>query len=474
MPPNLILIVLDAARADHFEPYGAPAGSTPTVADLARSGSHVRHAYAAGSWTIPSHAALFTGLLPRDAGLARAPGGTPQSCKPRLEELRGRLLPEVLRRAGYETRAISANGWLTPASGFATGFERFELVDPSRSLSAGSPGARNAAVAMWEGWRARVDDGARAAGALLEGWMREPRRRPFFWFVNLVEAHSPYLPPAPYNDLPALQRIRAAREARRYLNLSMMWRASLGQLELPAGAVERMRRLYASSIRSLDDWIARALEGLQETKLLDETLVIVTADHGENLGENGMLGHAFSLDERLLRVPLVSAGPVTLADDEVLSLAAVPNRLGRALDLDGHPWEEPLPGGVAAAQFDPPTGPDDPRNQTLLDRWRVTDPLGELKERFTTPLTCATDGSKKLLATGERVELIDLEEDPLERRPLPVELPLGAQLSDLSNALEGARRTGRDSPSSGGGGPPEDIDEQVSDLEERMRLLGYL
>ena len=427
-------------------------------------------AYAAGSWTVPSHAALFTGLLPRAAGLPRAPEGTPASCRPRLLSLRDRLLPEVLRRAGYETRALSTNAWLLPESGFDTGFERFELIDPSRDLDFGSPGHRHAARALVEALQARVDDGAEEARERLRAWTGEKRDRPFFWFVNLVEAHSPYLPPKPYNPLGPRSRMRAASEARRYLSLNSVWQASLGLLDVPPEVIERMRALYAAAIRQLDAWVGDTLEALDKAGALDDTLVILTADHGENLGESGMLGHSFSLDERLLRVPLVTAGPVDLADDELLSLASVPNRLGASLELSSHPWDDPLDEGVAVAQFDPPTGPDDPRNQVALNRWGVEDPDGDIVRSFTSKLTCATDGRTKLLARDETLELIDLHVDPLEEHSRLVE-SAPPDIEHLARALaeaENAPVTSDDALS-----PAEPTDE-IEDLEKRMRLLGYL
>lgn len=469
MPPNVLLIVLDAARADHFEPYGAPAGSTPVIADLARAGSHVPHAYAAASWTVPSHAALFSGLLPRAAGLSRAPERTPQSCRPTLEALAERLLPEVLHRVGYETRALSTNAWLLPGSGFDTGFERFELVDPGRHLAVAAKGRRNAVRALLEGLRARVDDGAAAAGQVLRRWMDEPHERPFFWFVNLVEAHSPYLPPKPFNDLGPAERVRAALDARRYLTLDAVWRASLGQLDVPDDVLERMRHLYAASIRSLDAWVGDVLDGLERARLLDDTLVVVTADHGENLGESGMLGHAFSLDERLLRVPLVSAGPVELGGGEVFSLVSLPSRLGDALAIPEHPWEDPLPEGVAVAQFDPPTAEDDSRNKLLLDLWGVDDPDGSLTERLTSELTAASDGTLKLVRRGDSEELYDLAADPLERHPLAATEAPAEPVVRLRAALD--QGSGRAAPATASS---QSADEEVGDLEERMRLLGYL
>ena len=127
--------------------------------------------------------------------------------------------------------------------------------------------------------------------------------------MNLVECHSPYLPPWPYDDLGPIDRLRAAEEARRHLTLSGIWKACAGGFDVAPAALERMRHLYARSVRLMDDWLRDLLDDLDRRGILDRTLVIVTSDHGENFGEGGLMGHAFSLDQRLLRVPLVIAGP---------------------------------------------------------------------------------------------------------------------------------------------------------------------
>src|SRR5206468_1313962 len=118
------------------------------------------------------------------------------------------------------------------------------------------------------------------------------------WFVNVVECHSPYLPPRPYHAVSVIERLRAAEEARRYLNLPAIFRACAGGFDVPEDALDRMRRLYAASVRYADDWLERLLARLEEAGLLDDTLVIVCSDHGENFGERDLITHAFSLDDR--------------------------------------------------------------------------------------------------------------------------------------------------------------------------------
>src|SRR5437870_11938464 len=139
--PNIVLVLFDTARASAFEPWGAPAGSSPTVAQLASRGSAVEYAIAPSDWTMPSHASLFTGRLPRAAGLAHEPlgGRRPTSCRPVLEAQRERVLADVLRRAGYATAAASANPWIAAAHGFATGFETFVDMRGTRDVHLDSP-----------------------------------------------------------------------------------------------------------------------------------------------------------------------------------------------------------------------------------------------------------------------------------------------------------------------------------------------
>ena len=319
----------------------------------------------------------------------------------------------------------------------------------------------------------RVDDGAAAAEEILDRWIAEPRTQPFFWFVNLIECHSPYLPPRPYGDASLLDRLRAAGDARRYYNLDAIWRACLGGFDVPDDALERARGLYRGAIRLMDDWLGRILERLDGAGVLDDTLVVVLSDHGENFGEGGLLTHAFSLDNRLIHVPFVLAGPGA-ATGTTSSLAGMSGLVAGAAGLEDHPWGEGLPAGVGVAQFDPPAGPDDPRVVEAVQRWGLGE---EAVRRFTTPLTCAVAGDLKLVQNGDREEIYDLAADPLEVAPLPA-AEASPEQSDRLVALRDALRHPAMSARAPDGPPAPAAEassaEELREIEERMKLLGYM
>jgi len=478
--PNVLCVVLDTARADALEPYGADAGATPAIAQLASKGTAAPRMYAAASWTLPSHASMFTGLLPRATGIGLTEA-SPADAHARMHALSDRVLPEVLRRAGYRTGGVTTNLWVSERTGFAVGFDDFVEINTGRQGKIRNPSLRARLQWAREIARAEVDDGAGQAERVLRGWIDEAEPgAPFFWFVNLIECHSPYLPPRPHNDLSLANRLRAGSEARRHLTLEAIWKACVGEFDVPDDALERMQHLYGRSIRYMDDWLGRLMEALDERGALEDTIVLVTSDHGENFGEGGLLAHCFSLDDRLIHVPLVVAGPYEQVDlGGITSLAGLPHLIARLAGIDDHPWNGGLPDGLALAQLDPPVLASDPRATDVARDWELDDAGFE---RLTTPFVCATDGDRKLVRREGLDLLYDLTADPLELSPRDVlrDPPTAAEadaVDRLRRALDHpAMATAGLEPAAAGAQPEHPVAsrEETEDLEERMRLLGYL
>jgi arylsulfatase A-like enzyme len=476
MRPNILLVVFDTARRDAFEPYGAPDGSTSALRHLAARGQAVAGAYATASWTLPSHASMFTGMLPRQLEVMQAPGGTLRAAHP-LTAVVDRLLPEVLRRAGYTTEAWSANLWVSPLAGFDVGFERFHdlsLGARERMSAVLGDGLRGWLAWLGRGLRATADDGAAAIGDGLRTAIAAWSGKPAFWFVNLVECHSPYLPPQPWNDLPAGARARAVVEAKRHLSFEAICRYVAGADTIPRTAMERMHHLHRRAAAYLDAWLAGILDALDARGLLDETLVIVTSDHGENFGEAGLIAHGFGLGEPLIHVPLILAGPGAPAApvDGVFSLAQIPRLIARAAGLDPDPWEDSdQPAGVAVSQYDPMGRPKDPAMVDAARRWKL-EPAGI--ERITARYTAATDGVHKLVVRNGQELIYDLRSDPGELAPLAAGSANGA-LAGLRAAIERAGGTeGTIRPESPAAIAGTVSAEQLELVERQMKLLGYM
>ena len=467
-PPNVLLVVLDAARRDALTPYGAPAAATPALAALADRGRALTSAYATSSWTLPSHASMFAGLLPRELNLSQPPDGTPQSAKAVLDELTDRLLPAVLRQAGYECNGYSANAWVSPPAGFANGFDTFTLagadrVERNNRLLTG--GWRGRLAWMLEGLRARGDDGAQQLGRALRASIGDWSGRPTFWFVNLVECHSPYLPPRPWNDLPALERVRAAVDAERYMGFEQICVHATGHGEIPPASMVRMRHLYDRAVSYMDAWVGEILDALERRGILERTLVIVTADHGESFGEQGLVAHGFSLGEQLINVPLVIAGPGA-PDGELFSLGRIPAVIAAATGIDG-PWRDDDLPAAAVAQYDPMAPADDLRLVAFADKFGIDQ---DGIARITTAVSAATDGLFKLVCSGGGERWYDLRADPHERSPLDAAAVPPAVVGELRAAL--VPRTA--AATAVAASPAPASQEELAALERQMKLLGYM
>lgn len=384
-PHNVVLVVVDTLRADHLSLYGYGRATTPRIDAWAAGGTVYEHAYAPAPWTLPSMTMLMTGRqILRRAGVKDEERVT---------------LAERLHQHGFQTGGIVANGLLRAQFGWSRGFEHYDQdVDKGDAVR---------------------DDGWTAEQVVQKGldWLARRDGRPFFLFLHLLDPHYPYRPESDdaFEPLDAPARMAAFAAA-----LPEDKRARLTR-DAYAG-IEREIANYDGELRGADRALGRLFDALDEQRLADDTLVILTSDHGECLWQRPMVPnkgpfqkchfpllfstHGELVYEELLRVPLVLRGP------------GVPRGLRSRADanlLDIAP--------TVLAHFDLPALPR-PAGRPLDPRDDA--PRAERFAVFDTACALTVDGRYKLhvfrgkpdATEWQPTELYDLASDPLELRPL--------------------------------------------------------
>ncbi len=409
---NLVLISLDTVRADHLGGAFGGVRVAPWFDRLSREGTTFTQAITTFHSTSASHMSLFTGTYPAVHKVEFAT----HSLSP------GRAtFPEILARAGYTTGAVTENAMLLAASGFARGFDQYR---ENRDTLRGAGGIEET-----------FDDGI--------AWLQRHRDDLFFLFLHTYEAHRPYAPdPALLAELPEVEV--AGRDA-----------ATIRR--------ERLRRAYAAEVRNADRALERLWAALEDLDVLDETLVVITSDHGDAFGEHRLWGHGKALYDEVLRVPLLFWAPglipAGLSLDGQVSLVDVAPTI---LELLGQ------------------TPPLRLQGRSLVHALRG-DPLRGHGVRFAE----GRYGGKRLIAarttdhkwiwreeTGA-YEVYDLRADPGEQTPLD-DASLSAEGRALIEAYRGLDG-GAEPPTGARGGetasPAEVLDGQT---RRKLEALGYV
>jgi arylsulfatase A-like enzyme len=422
--PNLLLVVVDTLRADHLGSHGNPRQPSPHLDALAEEGVRFARAYSTSPWTMPSVASILTGQQPSRHGVMRDPRSLPESAA---------TLAERLADAGYRTAAVVSHVLLGAHYGFGQGFAAFE----ARSGSSDSHTGGNV---------------TRAAVSLLRDLTGT--REPFFLFVHYFDPHYPY---RDHPDIPfAASRSGRLRGGMPFPELLAM------RSQLTPDEIAYLRALYDEEIRYTDEQIGILLAGLEETGALGDTLIAVTADHGEEFMEHGWLGHTTLLHDTLVHVPLVirpagHAGAGIVVETPVSLVALAPTLLellgipADRPDFDGASFASLVRGG--AAEPEAILAEVDYRKHRHLrasQRMVLVHPHKLIEDRLT-----------------GRLRLFDLAADPGETRDVSGERP--ERVAALRARLPaGAGSAAADVPEPA----PEP---QLSDAERaHLRELGYL
>ena len=448
-PAGILLIVIDTQRADHLGAYGSNRNLTPNLDEFAL-GAHVfEQATATSSWTRSSVASMFSGLYPTSVGVLTIEDMVPEQTL---------TLAELLREGGFQTYGVTASGNARSEFGFGQGFDEHVLAD---DLRRSYPGGVKESIAQGVNRHAlRVLD-ARV------------RTRPFFLYLHYIDPHAPYLPHPELMDEPEPPgRFDGSMVQIRKLELihqRMRFPEPDAPVEEPLveADFERIKYLYASEVKYVDLWIGKLFRELQERGLWDALLIVVTADHGEMLWEHGGLGHAFSLHEPVIRVPLLVkqprqakgqgsrvAAPVSLID-------LAPSLLGAAglpvpKHFQGADWAPLLEGGSR-----------EPAREMAYSE------LGRFRAQFDS----LREGNRKIIARrstagAQKTDLLflyDLEADPSEDRNLVGKRRAGEPR--LRALIERWRETVR---AQKGETERKSLGEMDPDVVAELRALGYV
>ena len=299
--PNVLIVLIDALRADRLGCYGYGRNTSPNIDELAKAGWRFDAAFAQSNWTKPSVASLITGLYPRQTSVspdtwsqAGAQGEVlVDSLSPRHV-----TLAEFLGALGYETGAFGENHHLLRELGFAQGYVTHDWREPPMTggLAKFTKKLRSGFTAEWISDR-------------FVRWLGSIDNRKFFAYLHHIDVHWPYQSPPPFAGMFMKTRPPEDFNSTKFMVRAIEGiRGQGGQAPHPE-TVRAMSDAYDEGIRHVDAEVGRVMRALKQKGLYDNTLIIITADHGEEFMDHGLLGHGKALYDESIRVPLVVKFP---------------------------------------------------------------------------------------------------------------------------------------------------------------------
>lgn len=456
---NIVLITMDTVRADHLSTYGYGRNTTPNLTAFAAGATLYRHTVAVSNMTLATHASMFTGLYSGVHGAHYDPPAYP-SGRPLARGIP--TIAGMLAERGYITLAVAANyAYLSPFFGLDRGFQIYDAREPVRMIDPDlrlflRNGVRHLVGLGWSS--AEFDRKARSAEEVDRGaiqLLRESRSRqaPFLLFLNYMDAHWPYLPPAPFDRMfPG--KLRDFTDAS-YEGLERD--LILSKRDVTSREREHLISQYDGGIAYLDSQFGRLMGSLKELGLYDDSLIIVTADHGENLGDRELLDHGVALYHDEVNVPLIVKYPDENAGRTVDDLVSQIDLAPTILEAAGIP----RPTAFAGQSLTQPVDSD----RYLYSEAFPPDSPNNLAERFQrrTERAIYHHQQKFIESTKGDRELYDLDTDAEERRNLY--LYAVKQASALKTILDGWVARQPKSVSEPGSTP-----QRVS---EQLKSLGY-
>lgn len=446
--PNIVFILVDTLRADRLGCYGHPGGLSPMIDELAREGVLLERTIATSSWTLPSVASYFCGYYPtvhkvtsysEALRAAQGPAGAVRYFGDQFT-----TLTEVLQANGYATAGFSANPFITPKFGFAQGFEHFDAS-----------------------FAANETLGNVVNQAALEWLKQRDKSKPFFLYLHYMDVHDPYKASDKYveplvtaveqmPDKTPLTEAEMKRHKNYFSKSAAAYRSSPRHTRLFRYA-DYWRARYDAGVPQVDQYLSELRDELSEMGLWDGAYVIVTADHGESLGEHTWWAHGLSAHQDQLHVPLILRWPGKLPAGRRLTQTV------RLFDI--------MPTLLAQLQI---ADPADLQARSFLasitgEQTLLPPALGEAVKKRPGEKAFVLGKWKLLAYTDEqRYELYDLDADPTEQHDLAARHP--RRVTELKRLLE---RQIEENDALGAGVEVREAAMSQAELE-RLRLLGYI
>ena len=325
---SVVLIIVDTLRADALGSGECDAASTPNMCSLANDSIVFRDAISPASWTIPAMASIMTGVSPDFHGV----GGPMRECA-------FPTLASFLRQSDYHTQAVVGNGILSDADKprsktdgetFSDGFVDFDAYSANRL-------GESLAARFWEVINSDFVTGGNteAVTRLATDWLDANSENPFFLWWHLYDPHTPYAPPEQFRD-----RISSPRPGQIYFHDELVRTGE--RMVLPEQRVW-IKELYEAEVRFVDRAVGDFLQKMQSLGIYDDSLIVLTSDHGEEFWEHGKWGHGHTVYDELLRVPLFIKLPGSAVTGTVESTVPTQALLPTVLDLCGISYD-PQPG----------------------------------------------------------------------------------------------------------------------------------
>ena len=422
--PNVLFLVLDTVRAASLSLYGYSKPTSPELTRLAATGVRFDEAFSTAPWTLPSHASLMTGQW---AHILSADWTRPL-------DTTYSTLAEFFASEGYATAGFAANTWYCGVeSGLARGFSHYE-EEPVAFWPILRSTAIGKALSNAQWLRRAVGSyhkfgrkNAPEMNAALLGWLERHHDRPTFTFVNYFDAHGPYDPPAPYDSLFGARTPRNNPD----LKPSSTW---------DPGEIAAQQRAYDASIAYLDHMLGRLLADLRARGMLENTIIVLTADHGEEFHEHGVMEHGNSLYRSAVHVPLLLVWPGHLPSGPVVEAPVSLREVAHTIAALAAPVAaNPFPGRSLTRFLDPHADGTTGANDTLLIAVSYASGLPASYPVSVGPLRSAVHDDLRLIVNAAgREELYDQRTDPGERHNLtgdpaaaPLLVELRAQLAGM-------------------------------------------